>query len=177
MREQEQTDRFVELLTQIQVPLLLYVRSLMPGEPAVRDVVQNTNATIWQKHHDFELGTNFKAWAFSIARYEVLNHRKQQARDGRLVFSDDLMQMITAEMIAYEEDTQSLLEALQRCLNKLRPQDRDLIDYRYAGQGNLEEYARKVGRSAGGLKVSLHRLRNTLLACIQRQSHAEGGDG
>ena len=49
---------------------------------------------------DFTLGTNFKAWAFSVARYEVLNYRKQQARDARLVFSEELEETFAEELAA-----------------------------------------------------------------------------
>ena len=52
--------RFVGQLTAVQVPLLVYVRSLLPGDPAARDVAQQANATIWAKRADFEPGTNFK---------------------------------------------------------------------------------------------------------------------
>lgn len=161
--------QIVALLTAIQLPLLLYVRSLLPGDPAARDVAQHANATIWQKRMEFELGTNFKAWAFSIARYEVLNYRKQQARDARLVFSEELEETIAEELADRHDDIQRRHEALQHCLGKLRSQDRDLILHRYSNTGTLSDYARQVGRSVGGLKVTLHRLRNALLACMQRQ--------
>ena len=53
-------------------------------------MVQQTNAKLWEKRTEFELGTNFQAWSSAIARYEVLNYRKKQARDARLTFSDEL---------------------------------------------------------------------------------------
>ena len=66
-------------------------------------------------------------------------------------------------------------EALKRCLEKLRPQDRELLMHRYAKSGTLNEFAAHAGRSVGGLKVTLHRLRNALLECMQRQSSAQEG--
>lgn len=83
----ERDAQFVTELTTNQLQLSLYVRSLLPGDSAAHDVAQQANAKIWEMRAEFELGTNFKAWAFSIARYEVLNYRKKQARDARLVFS------------------------------------------------------------------------------------------
>jgi Sigma-70 region 2 len=81
---------FVTQLTVHQLALNLYVCSLLPGNPAVCDVLQQTNANLWEKRSEFRVGTNFKAWSFSVARYEVLNHRKSQARNSKLVFSSDL---------------------------------------------------------------------------------------
>ncbi len=164
--------RIVALLTAIQLPLMLYVRSLLPGDSAARDVAQQANARIWELRGDFEPGTNFKAWAFSIARFEVLNYRKQQARDSRLVFQDELEQTIAAELADDRDDIQQRHEALKGCLQKLRAEDRQLLLHRYSRAGTLTEYAALVGRSVGGLKVTLHRLRSALLNCIERSIRA-----
>lgn len=167
--DQNREREIVAQLTEIQLPLLLYVRSLLPGDSAARDVAQQTNAKIWEKRADFEPGTNFRAWAFSIARFEVLNFRKQQARDTRLTFSEELEHTIATELAEDSSDIQQRHEVLQRCLRKLRSGDRDLLLHRYSTAGTLAEFAETAGRSAGGLKVTLHRLRNSLLECMRLQ--------
>lgn len=159
---------FVAQLTSCQLPLLLYIRSLLPGDAAAGDVAQQANACIWSKRGDFEPGTNFTAWAFSIARFEVLNYRKQQARDTRLVFSDELAETIAIEIPSSKAPIERRHEALRQCLAKLREADRKLILHRYTNSGTLAEYAESVNRSTGGLKVTLYRIRSTLLECIQR---------
>lgn len=166
---------FVALLTGIQMPLRLYVQSLLPGDSAAKDVAQQANATLWQKRDDFELGTNFKAWAFSVARYEVLNYRKQQARDSRLVFGEDLEQTFAEELAERNDGIEDRHDALKRCLEKLRPKDRELLLFRYAKTGTLEDFAAQVGRSVGGLRVTLHRLRTALLECMERQRRSQEG--
>lgn len=170
----DRDSHFVTLLTANQLPVMLYARSLMPGEAAAQDVAQQANAKIWEKRAEFEPGTNFKAWAFSIVRFEVLNYRKQQARDARLVFSADLQQVMAADLAEASDDVQQRHEALKECLRKLRPQDRQLLLHRYASQGTLQDYAGLVGRSAGGLKVTLHRLRSALLTCIETRLNSAG---
>ena len=165
--------QFVAQLTAVQVPLLAYVRSLLPGDPAARDVAQQANATLWIKRADFVPGTNFKAWAFSVARYEVLNYRKQQARDARLMFSPELEQTIATELAEAPDEFQAKHEALRACMEHLRTKDRDLLLHRYSQAGTLAEYAAKAGRSVGGLKVTLHRLRTVLLSCIQQRLRSQ----
>ena len=170
MNESEHESAFVAQLTEIQMPLRLYVQSLLPGDPSAHDVTQQANATLWKKREDFTLGTNFKAWAFSIARYEVLNYRKQQARDSRLVFGEELEEIFANDLADRDDDTERRHEALKICFEKLRTQDRELLLHRYtAAAGTLDEFAERVGRSVGGLKVTLHRLRNALLSCIEKQ--------
>jgi RNA polymerase sigma-70 factor, ECF subfamily len=160
---------FVAQLTEHQLALQLYVRSLLPGDPAACDVAQQANTKLWEKRSQFELGTNFKAWAFSIARCEVLNYRKSQARDSRLVFTGELEEIIESELAEPDHNLQLRHEALRECLGKLRVQDRQLLLHRYSKRGTLAEYAEMIGRSPGGLKVTLHRLRSALLACMQRR--------
>ena len=166
---------FVSTLTDAQMPLRLYVQSLLPGDVSAADVAQQTNTTAWKKRADFEPGTNFKAWIFAIARYEVLNYRKRQARDSRLVFGEEIEQLFAEDLSTRDETTERRHEALRGCLAKLRPQDRDLLMHRYdADAGTLDEFADRVGRSVGGLKVTLHRLRNALLNCIENQLSTAG---
>ncbi|QDV66645.1 RNA polymerase sigma factor [Rosistilla carotiformis] len=160
---------FVGLLTQSQLSLLLYVRSLLPGEADASDVAQQANAKIWEKRADFALGTNFLAWSFAIARFEVLNYRKRQARDSRLTFSEDLEQTIASELQQIDDDLLSRQEALRKCLDGLKPEARTLLMDRYETTESLADFARRIGRSAGGLKVSLHRIRATLADCIERR--------
>ncbi len=159
----------IALLTEHQLSLRLYVRSLMPGDASAHDVTQQANLTLWKKRGDFELGTNFKAWAFSVARFEVLNYRKQRARDSRLVFSEELEKTFADELARRQDDSDQRQQALQHCISKLSDEHRQLIFHRYASSDKIVDYATRVGRSAGGLKVTLHRLRNLLLDCIRQQ--------
>ena len=161
--------QIVSLLTEVQLPLVLYVRSLMPGSSHAKDVAQQANVKIWEKRNDYELGTNFKAWVFSIARFEVLNFHKRAARDAKLMFSSDLQDAITTELLPDQHKIEPMHEALRGCLTLLKPKDRQLLLHRYASSEKLADYARQVGRSVGGLKVTLHRLRNKLLDCIHRK--------
>ncbi|MFY9253047.1 MAG: sigma-70 family RNA polymerase sigma factor [Fuerstiella sp.] len=160
---------FVTQLTEHQLALQLYVRSLLPGEAAVGDVVQQANTKIWEKRAEFELGTNFKAWAFSIARFEVLNFRKTQARDARLAFSGELEHIIASELDEADLTLQERHKTLRECMAKLRVQDRELLLHRYSNRGTLVDFAEAIGRSVGGLKVTLHRLRSALLNCMHQR--------
>jgi RNA polymerase sigma-70 factor (ECF subfamily) len=159
----------VALLTSHQTALRLYVASLLPGECQATDVAQQANTTIWKKRADFVIGSNFKAWIFSIARYEMLNFRKQQARDSKLIFNDELTELMADELPDHVGDLECRRNALRSCLAKLKTADQSLIKHRYFHRTPLKDYAEQIGRSAGGLKVTLYRLRSVLQRCIQTQ--------
>ena len=164
---------FVALLTSHQTALRLYVASLLPGSPEVGDVAQQANITIWHKRSEFEPGTNFRAWIFAIARYKVLDFRKQKLRDSPLCFSEEMEEIMAAELPAAADDLDARQVYLRECLGELKPAQRELIEHRYFHHTPLEQYARSVGRSAGGLRVTLHRLRETLARCIESKLVAQ----
>lgn len=177
MDDNPQSAEFVAQLTTIQPSLRLYVYALMPGDAAAHDVVQQANVTLWRKRDEFVPGTNFGAWTFSVARFEVLNHRKRQARNSWLLFGEELEQVLAEDLLENTEGAQRRHEALLWCLKKLRQQDRELLLHRYCSTaGTLNDFAQRMGRSVGGLKVTLHRLRTALLGCIEKQLATPGAE-
>ena len=167
MSSAEQDSQIVALLTEHQLSIRLYVQSLLPGDSGAHDVAQTANSTLWKKRDDFEIGTNFKAWAFAIARFEVLNYRKKQAREARrLVFSEEMENFIADELPQHEDELEERQIALRGCLEQLKPAERELILHRYFERTPLKDYAEQIGRTAGSLKVTLFRVRNKLQRCI-----------
>lgn len=166
----ERDQEFIRLLTAHQSAVLAYIRSLMPGFTGASDILQQTNITLWNKKDDFALGTNFKAWAFAIARNHVMDQRKKLKRNGWLVFSEDIAEQFAAEV--EEEDPfndDEAFRALEFCLSKLAPHDRELVRKRYCERVTLDEYARELNRSAGTLKARLFKIRAGLRRCLDRQ--------
>lgn len=151
---------YVQLLTEHQGNLRAFIVSLMPGSPDVKDVLQETNTVLWQKRHSFELGTNFMAWAFTIARYEVRRQHDRNRRAGRIVFSDGVLDVL------YKANEEADLGALESCMRKLSVSQRDIIRERYTPGHSLEQLAGRTGRSAGSLRIALHRIRDTLKNCV-----------
>ncbi|MEO8615148.1 MAG: sigma-70 family RNA polymerase sigma factor [Luteolibacter sp.] len=168
-KEAPGSEEFVRELTNHQTSMLAYVRSLAPGSSGARDLLQEVNITLWQKRESFELGTNFKAWAFQTIRYHMLNHRRRLISQGWLVFDDDLIERLSPELEVEPDDLEERHLALRACLQRLRPQDRELLHHRYATASSLQEYAVTTQRSAGTLKAILFNLRAVLKRCIERQ--------
>jgi RNA polymerase sigma-70 factor (ECF subfamily) len=165
----EASEEFVAELTNHQTAMLAYIRSLSPGNSGARDLLQEVNITLWQRRDSFEIGTNFKAWAFQTIRYHMLNHRRRLASRGWLIFDDDLIERMSPDMESTPDELEERHLALRQCLLKLRPQDRDLLHHRYATSSSLQQYASATNRSAGTLKAILFNLRTVLRRCIERQ--------
>lgn len=173
--QNDELHEFVRELTEIQPALRAFVRYLIGGAGEARDVFQDVNLLLWKKRRDFNLGTNFRAWAFTSARYVVLGHRRQLRKEGLLVFDPDLVELLADEWEAEPDEHERKLAALETCLEKLPDADLALVRARYGRHGEVEKMAAERERSGGGLRARLFRLRAALKQCVERELDIERG--
>ena len=165
---------FVQLFTKHQRRLFLYILAQVPSPVDAEEILQEANIITWRKFGQFQPGTNFFAWISRIANYEVLKYRDRRRRD-RLLFSDRFIEAVSRDEIGNEEDSAERRNALQACLGKLRPKDRELIRQRYASGEKGKTLAEMLGRPVNSIYQSLGRIRRTLLECLKRKLSAETG--
>ncbi|MCP5537448.1 MAG: sigma-70 family RNA polymerase sigma factor [Akkermansiaceae bacterium] len=176
MSELNQTADFIKLLTSHQLALRGFIISMLPGSQDVNDVLQDTNVVLWEKMKSFKPGTNFQAWSFAIARNKVMQYWGHQRKLHRLVLGEEtLLAVAEAKQAAPPETIERKLTALGKCLERLSPSERDLVDARYRRGSSLEKYSDEAGRSAASLRVTLYRVRNKLRQCIEKTLVWEGG--
>lgn len=161
---------FVRLIIQHQPNLRAYIISLMPGVEGAGDVLQEVNLVLWEKMSSFTIGTNFRAWAFAIARFEVKSYLKH-LRESEIPMLPDSVATKLAEQFdglyaSDPEDAEVRLQALRKCLKRLAPDDRQVIEARYSGPNNIRDFSASSGLPANTLRVKLHRIRNALRRCI-----------
>ena len=174
MNDKEQYEPIVRLIAQHQRRLLLYIRSLVPHRADAEEVLQEVTLFIWRHADEYRPGTDFAAWAYKIAYYQVLTHRKRQARQ-KLQFSDALVEQLAETAAAAAEMTDRRQEALERCLQKLGEQDRELVRLRYEAGATAQDVAEQLGRSVKTVYRTLNRIHLGLLECIQRTLRLEAG--
>ena len=83
-------EEFIKLFTRYQRRVFLFILSQVPSPVDAEEIHQETNVVVWNKFDQFELGTNFFAWACRIASYEVLKYREKRRRDRHLRRGRDL---------------------------------------------------------------------------------------
>ena len=167
-------EQFLRLFAHNERGLRAFVRSLLPSREHSDEVLQETCVVLWRKFAEFEAGTDFLAWACTIARFEVLKYRRRLARD-RHVFSVDLLQVLADEAASERRHRLRELRALDQCIQRLGPGQRDLVAACYAPGATIRHAAEQLGRSAGSLYKALNRIRAVLLQCIEaslaRENH------
>lgn len=159
-------ESFVQMFARHEPVLRSFVRPLVPTWDDLDEVIQQTCVVLWRKFGDFEPGTDFLAWACTIARFEVLKYRRTRARD-RHVFGVELISLLADEGALETALRERERRALDTCLERLLPPHRELVCQCYSGT-SIKDVAESLGRSATGLYKALDRIRVTLLDCIER---------
>jgi RNA polymerase sigma-70 factor (ECF subfamily) len=174
-QQRELVDRageFVKLLTAHQRDLYTYINTLLVGDIATADVLQDTNLDLWKRLDGFDFDRPFLPWAYGFAYQRVLAYRKSRSR-SRLVFSEQVVQLISDAYISDLVGADTRLSALQSCLDKLENNQSQLIRDRYVGKMSVKALASRIGSTAGQISARLYRIRRTLAKCVEITLAAE----
>jgi RNA polymerase sigma-70 factor (ECF subfamily) len=161
-------EQFIELYTAHEVRLRGYVLSLVPRWSDAEDIVQKCSLILWKKFEQYEPGTNFFAWACQIVRFEVKAFARQMARE-RMVFNDEFLNLVAEETVESQQELQARIEALQKCVERLPRDHRELLRLRYDERRSVGSVAARVNRPVEGVYKALSRIRIALHTCIRRR--------
>ncbi len=163
--------QFIRLYAQHQTQLFRYVASLVPRLEDAEDVLGQVTVVLLENFDTYQPGTNFLAWARRIAHLRVLEYYRKSKRQRLL--SERVLKKLAQEAECRDTVSEERLGALHKCIEKVSPKDRDLIDQRYREGAKTVDLARQLGRSANSLYLSLGRIRRSLLRCIEHRLSAE----
>lgn len=159
------------LMTQHQRRIFSYIYTLVPDRHDAEDILQETSLVICEKFDSFKLGTDFAAWACQIAYWQVRAARTKFAR-SKVVFNEEVLEAVAHTAATLNTEVSPRHEALQHCLQKLHPRDRELVLTRYEQGRGVEEAAKGSGRSLVAAYKALARIRKLLLDCVTHRLEA-----
>ena len=159
-------DEFVRLFTVNERHVYAYILSLVPNWADADDILQETNVRLWNERSKYAPGTNFGAWACTIARFEVLSYRKQKHRT-KVQFTDQFIEVVAREMES--EHVAARHWALSRCVEKLSPLNARMLRAFYEPRAVGEEVAKRFDRSVDAFYKAMSRIRKVLHTCISHQ--------
>jgi RNA polymerase sigma-70 factor (ECF subfamily) len=165
--------QYIKLLNENQNRLFAYLYAHVLNMADTEDLYQQVAMVLWEKFDQFAPGTDFGAWGIRVAEFTIKNFLRGKRR-SKVYFSDDVMQRIVdrqSEMT--QESVAARTEALEKCLNRLSRNDRDLVERCYGSDAKIKDIAQSEGRSPGAIYTALCRIRQALLACIERTIAAE----
>lgn len=172
----DRSTEFLTLLTQHERALGLYVYGLVSSGVDADDVLQQTKMVMWRSFGQFELGTNFLAWARKVAFHQILTYRRQRKRE-HLPLSEETLEAIGHEVAKLADDGGDLRrEVLRECVRRLPDEQRQLVLLRYFEDMEVERVADQIGSTPGAVYRALSRVRHALLECVERRMEVERGN-
>ena len=129
----------------------------------VEDLVQDTLIAVHFKRHTYDPGRPFLNWAYSVARYKLMDHFRRTGgrREAPIETAEALFAVDDIEARDAGQD-------LARLLATLPPRQRSLLrDVKITGL-SIQEAAAKLGMSEGAGKVSIHRAMKAMSRRVGR---------
>jgi len=167
------TDAYEVVIRQLERPLRAWIASLASPGIDVAEIAQQSFITAYLRLQEYEPGTNFSAWLFAIARYQLKTEttRLRRIADYQVRFAPDLL---SKELDRQEKEPSSImatrLEYLRLCTESLGGSLSQFLNWRYQEEVSLEEMAKRSGRSVSAVKKQLWILRQQLKACIEARA-------
>lgn len=139
-----------------------------PVPDLIDEVAHDTFVFAYQNLGDFTEGS-MQPWLRSIAHNLLRDRLKAYARES--IKHERYSEMVRWEMAleAVDKPVSDESDHLARCVEKLGPHQRTVLDLRYEAQLSSEEIAQRTGRSTLAVRTLLMRVRQQLRKCIESQ--------
>ena len=138
--------------------LRAFAISLAQNNDRADDLVQETLVKAWDKQSSFQLGTNLKAWLFTILRNEFYSQMRKRGREVQ-----DSDGLLTASVAIHPGQQGSVdLKDFRKALETLPEDQREAIVLIGASGFSYEEAAEICGCAVGTIKSRVSRARTRL---------------
>ena len=177
-------EQFMRLFLRNGARIHSFILALVPNWSDADDLLQETAAVLWRRFDEYESGSNFVAWALTVARFQVMAHRKKFATRSKLGLSDATVDQLADRVVAKAEQPDVRVDALRSCMGKLSEEDQTLVKLRYEPGASTQDVADATDRSVHAIYKALNRIHRSLMQCIRgqlgpdhrwSQPNAEGG--
>lgn len=178
---------FEDIVKNYHRDVRLFVARFLGNDPAIEDIAQEVFVQVHRSLDQFQGRASIKTWILGIARHRVgtwFRQKSRQIRTSSLDLEAELLHYRWQEFQQFEESTiggasnsgfdpDVELSLLKKCLEKLKPPQRGLIQRFYFEKVTAESISQEQGRSAGAVRMSLLRIREALAKCIRKQATRE----
>ncbi|MGJ8693554.1 MAG: sigma-70 family RNA polymerase sigma factor [Thalassotalea sp.] len=165
-------DEFGELFDADKNRLYSYIYAYVLDPVAADDIFQETCLTLWKEFEKFEAGSSFSKWANGIAFNRIRVFRRNQGK-YELGLTDDFLKefsnniaIIESNALAHEQKWRHL----EHCYTLLSSPMKKIYQSFYTNNLMAQEIAENTGRSIYAIRKAVHKLRNKLFDCIEKNS-------
>ncbi|QDV25247.1 sigma-70 family RNA polymerase sigma factor [Aureliella helgolandensis] len=173
-----ETAEFEVVLRRYERALRGWLAAHVPMGVDADEIAQRSFVAAFSRLQEFEIGTDFGAWLFTIARYQLMTEKTRLRRiaDYHARYGPELLQReLDRRCSESPEVWTTKLEYLEQCLESLGDHLRRFVTWRYDEEIPLQEIAARSGRSVPAVKKQLWKIRGKLQECIDARLATEGG--
>jgi RNA polymerase sigma-70 factor (ECF subfamily) len=168
MDQDKRTLDFLRLFVRHQQEIYAYILTLVPHVHDADDLFQEGMSVMWRKFDQFQPGTNFAAWGVQIMRYQILNYRRNQARDKKVLMEDSLLEALMDHIPTIQDEAAACIDALRKCQALLSDRAKRIIKMRYERNTPIEDMASFLKVSRRQVYHLLGQINSALLRCMRR---------
>jgi RNA polymerase sigma-70 factor (ECF subfamily) len=172
-----ETAEFEVVMRRYERSLRAWLAAHVPMGIDVDEIAQRSFVAAFSRLDEFKIGTDFGAWLFTIARYQLMTEKTRLRRiaDYHARYGPELLQRELDRRCDESSGAWTTkLEHLERCLESLGDHLRRFVTWRYYEEIPLQEIAVRCGRSVPAVKKQLWKIRGKLQECIDERLAKEG---
>ena len=138
-----------------------FILRIVRDATMAEDLVSQVFLDVWRTAGQFERRSQVSTWLLSIARFKALSECRRRTE---MPLDDEAISVIEdpADSPATSAEKRERSDILQKCLAKLTPIHREVINLTYYHGQKIEEVARSTGAPVATIKTRLHYARNRM---------------
>lgn len=158
-------------LNQYESALLAFANSLTRNVDDAADLFQETALKILKNKEKYKMGTNFRAWSYTIMRNIFINdYRKKKRRNTVMDSTENGFYLDSNQSrVANDGETQVAFDEIMTAVNNLSDDFRIPFLMRYEGY-KYDEIADKLELPLGTIKSRIHFARKKLKDVLHEQA-------
>jgi len=135
-----------------------FVTRLTGNESVAEEVVNEVFLAVWRHAGEFEGRSQVATWLMSIARFKAISECRRRL-EAQLDERSAAIIEDPADTPAISMDKRERVDILQKCLAKLTPLHREVINMIYYQEKKIEEVAQFTGAPINTVKTRMHHAR------------------
>jgi RNA polymerase sigma-70 factor (ECF subfamily) len=148
------------------VRIYRFVLRLTGNESLAEEIVSEVFLNVWRQAGTFEAKCQVTTWLLAIARHKALSALRRRSETQL----DDVMAATVADPSDNAEtvlDREDRGKIIRKCLTRLSPSHREIIDLVYYHEKSVDEAARIVGVPKNTVKTRMFYARNHLAKLLR----------
>jgi RNA polymerase sigma-70 factor (ECF subfamily) len=157
---------FADLVLRYDARLRFYVQKILGRGDDVDDLMQDVWLSVFRKIAKLRSPLNFRPWVYRIARDTAFQELRRRRRHPRVTGEPNAVEAPETPDSPGEE-----VAIIYVCLDKLRPEHRDVLLLRFLEDMSYEEIADATGAPVGTVRSRIHYAKRALLREMERTGH------